>query len=71
MSKYDFNQFRKHNRPQSGDAFYHIVMAMCALAGAFSTAMGAWNLVNARDTYAGLQELHRKRFEGWDHDWDM
>lgn len=36
MSKYDFNQFRKHNRPQSGDAFYHIVMAMLiALNGMF------------------------------------
>lgn len=47
------------------------VTAMCALAGAFSTALGAWNLVNARDTYARLQELRRGRFEGWYHDWDM
>lgn len=47
------------------------VMAICALAGAFSTALGAWNLVNARDTYARLQELRRKQFEGWGHGWDM
>ncbi len=36
------------------------IASICAVAGAFSTVVGAINLSNARKTFAHAQELRRK-----------